>query len=453
MTPVVAKFDIILDTMRRLLRRGAITNISKMVNRMHPADVARTLSHLEKRDKLTVFELIRDVKVKAEVISELETQDMVDILNELSPPDIVQILQELPFDEVADIIGELPEEKARDILVLMKKEDSEEVEDLLRYGEDTAGGIMTTEFFTLLEDTTVAEAIRKLQEEREIDMVFYIYVIDKDGKLVGVVSLRQLLLVPPETSLKQIMTTDVISVRTDTDQETVARQVARYNFLAVPVVDEEDKLVGVITVDDVVDVIRDEATEDIYRMAGLNIEERLLDSPLLSVRRRLPWLLINLATAVLAASVVGLFQGTIQKVVMLAVFMPIVAGMGGNAATQTLAVIVRGIALGELTFTNTKKVLLKEVTTGIINGAANGAVAAVIAYLWHGSPMIGLILFLAMVINLFIAGFGGTIIPLVLRWLKFDPALASSIFITTLTDVFGFLTFLGLATLLIEYLL
>ena len=297
---------------------------------------------------------------------------------------------------------------------------------------------------------TAGEAITALQGSRDVEVVFYLYVIDARRHLVGVVSLRRLLLVSPATPLKRIMTTDIISVRVDMDQEEVARLVASYNLLAIPVVDEENKLVGVITVDDVIDVIKDEATEDVYRLAGLTGDDRVFSRPSESLRKRLPWLIVNLATAFLAASVVALFQNTISIVTALAVFMPVVAGMGGNAATQTLTVIVRGIALGELTWTNSRKALLKETLVGLGNGLACGLVGALVVYLVKGDGWLGTILAMAMVINMFVAATAGTLIPLALRALKVDPALASSVFITTLTDVFGFLSFLGLGTLFIK---
>jgi magnesium transporter len=252
--------------------------------------------------------------------------------------------------------------------------------------------------------------------------------------------------------LKRIMTPDVISVRVDTDQEEAARLVASYNLLAIPVVDEENKLVGVITVDDVIDVLKDEATEDIYRLAGVTGDERVFTPPGESLTKRLPWLAVNMVTAFLAATVVSLFEHTIDQVVALAVFMPIVAGMGGNAGMQTLTVIVRGIALGELTWGNTRKALVKEMIVGLGNGLALGALGAVVVYLMKGNPVLGGVLGLAMVINMFIAATAGTLIPLGLRAMKVDPALASSVFITTFTDVAGFASFLGLATVFLKYL-
>ncbi len=228
--------------------------------------------------------------------------------------------------------------------------------------------------------------------------------------------------------------------------------VASYNLLAIPVVDEENKLVGIITVDDVIDVIKDEATEDVYRLAGVAGDERVFTPAGESLKKRLPWLIVNLMTAFMAASVVKLFEGTISQVTALAVFMPIVAGMGGNAATQTLTVIVRGIALGELTWSNTRKALLKEALVGIGNGLACGTIAALGAWALQGNAALGAVLAMAMIINMFVAATAGTLIPLALRALKIDPALASSVFITTLTDVFGFLSFLGLGTIFLRYL-
>jgi len=261
------------------------------------------------------------------------------------------------------------------------------------------------------------------------------------------------LLVSTETPLKRIMTTDIMSARVDTDQEEVAQIVASYNLLAIPVVDEEHKLAGIITVDDVIDVIKDEATEDIYRLAGMAGDEHISTPPAEALRKRLPWLGVNLVTAIMAAAVVALFQETISQVVALAIFMPVVAGMGGNAATQTLTVTVRGIALGELTWGNSRKALVKETLIGLGNGLVLGFVAAGVAWAMQGNPVLGLILGLAMVLNMLVASTAGTLIPIVLRALNVDPALASSVFITTLTDVFGFLSFLGLGTLFLPYLI
>ena len=283
-------------------------------------------------------------------------------------------------------------------------------------------------------------------------MVFYLYVVDDRNHLVGVVSLRQLLMGPPSTPLKKIMTTDVISVITSTDQEEVAQQVALYDLLAIPVVDEENKLVGVITVDDIIDVIKEEATEDIFHLAGVDADDHVYTPPITSVRKRLPWLLLNLATAFLAATVVAFYEPTIRAFTFLAVFLPVVASLGGSSGTQTLTVIVRGLALGEVNWGRGKSILFKELIVGLSNGVAIGVVAGAVAYFWNGNFVLGLVLGGAMVPTLFVAGLLGTFIPLVLKKINIDPAIASSVFVTTLTDAVGFLSFLGLASLLLRHL-
>jgi magnesium transporter len=449
------KLDVVLDSVKRLQRMGATSNLVNLLQKQYPADLAQLFSELPDKDRLSVFSLLveRNSRLAMEALSELGPEAAAAMLAGRPADEIVKLAQELPSDDAAAIIDYLPEELSGAVLELMQKRPAgADVGELLEYEEQTAGRIMNPKVFALSEDMTAGEAITALQGSRDVEMVFYLYVIDVRRHLVGVVSLRRLLLVPPATPLKRIMTTDVISVRADMDQEEVARLVASYNLLAIPVVDEENKLVGVITVDDVIDVIKDEATEDVYRLAGVTGDDRVFTRPIESLRKRLPWLVVNLGTAFVAASVVALFQNTIGAVTALAVFMPVVAGMGGNAATQTLAVIVRGIALGELTWSNSRKALLKETIVGVGNGVACGLLGALVVWAFKGDPLLGGILAMAMIINMFVAATAGTLIPLALRALKVDPALASSVFITTLTDVFGFLSFLGLGALFVKYL-
>jgi magnesium transporter len=448
------RLDLVLDSVKRLLRIGATANLLNLLQKQHPADLAQIFSELADKDREAAFSLLaeRNGRLAMEAVSELGPEAGAALLATRSAEEIAKLAQEIPSDDAAALIDYLPEELSAAVLDLMRPKESGVVENLLEYDEQTAGRIMNPHVFALNEDMTVGEAITELQGARDVEMVFYLYVVDERRHLVGVVSLRRLLLVSPETPLKRIMTTDLLSVRVDTDQEEVARLVASYNLLAIPVVDEENKLVGVITVDDVIDVIKDEATEDIYRLAGVAGDERAFTPAAESLRKRLPWLGVNLVTAFLAASVVALFEGTISQITALAVFMPIVAGMGGNAATQTLTVIVRGIALGEVSWGNARKALLKEAIVGIGNGIVLGVVAAGVAWAARGNPILGLVLAMAMIINMFVAATAGTLVPLGLRAAHVDPALASSVFITTLTDVFGFFSFLGLATLFMSYL-
>src|SRR3954468_5829444 len=448
------KIDVVLDSVRRLIRLGATANLVNLLQKQHPADLAQVFAELGEKDRSASFALLveRNSKLAMEALSELGPEGGAAPLADRSAEEIARLLHDLPSDDAAAIIDNLPEPLNAAVVELIEKRPGDEVGELLEYDEQTAGRIMNPKVFALSEDMTAGEAITTLQGSTDVEMVFYLYVVDARRHLVGVISLRRLLLVPPSTPLKRIMTTDLISVRTDTDQEEVARQVASYNLLAIPVVDEENKLVGVITVGGGIDVIKDEATEDVYRLAGVAGDDRVFSTALESVRKRLPWLEVNLVTAFLAASVVALFEGRIKDVPALAVFMPVVAGMGGNAATQTLTVIVRGIALGELTWANSRTALLKEAAVGLGNGIACGSVGALVVWVWKGNAWLGGILGAAMIINMFVAATAGTLIPLALRAMKIDPALASSVFITTLTDVFGFLSWLGLATRFIKHL-
>jgi magnesium transporter len=448
------RIDVVLDSVKRLLRIGATANLLNLLQKQHPADLAQIFGAMLDNQRQAVFSVLveRNGRLAMEAVSEMDPEAGAKLLTGRSAEEIAKLLQEIPSDDAAALIDYLPEELQAEVLELMRRRESGQVESLLEYGEQTAGRIMNPQVFALSEDLTVAEAITALQSARDVEMVFYLYVVDARRHLVGVTSLRRLLLVSPETPLKRIMTPEVTSVRPDTDQEEVARLVASYNLLAVPVADEENKLVGVVTVDDVIDVIKDEATEDLLRLAGVSGDERVATPAGEAIRKRLPWLGVNLGTAFLAASVVALFEGTIQKVTALAIFMPIVAGMGGNAATQTLTVIVRGLALGELSWGNARKALAKEATIGIGNGVALGVVAAGVAWATKHDPMLGLLLGMAMLCNMFVAATAGTLVPLGLKALKVDPALASAVFITTFTDVVGFASFLGLATVFLRYL-
>lgn len=445
--------EVVLDSVRRLLRIGATANLLNLLQKQHPADLAQIFADLLEAERHATFALLveRYPKLAMESVSELGPERGAALLTGRSAEDIVKLVQEIASDDAAALVDHLPDELSSEVLELMRRRESGQVESLLDYAERTAGRIMNPNVFALTEDLTVAEAVSALQSASNVEMVFYLYVVDGRRHLVGVTSLRRLLLVSPETPLKRIMTADVFSVRVDTDQEEAARLVASYNLLAIPVVDEENKLAGVITVDDVIDVLKDEATEDLYRLAGVSGDERVETPAFEALRKRLPWLGVNLGTAFMAASVVALFEDTISQATALAVFMPIVAGMGGNAGTQTLTVIVRGLALGELSGANAKKALLKEATIGLGNGLVLGIVAALVAWATKGNPVLGLLLGMAMVCNMFVATTAGTLVPLTLKAMKVDPALASSVFITTFTDVVGFASFLGLATIFLRF--
>ena len=448
------RIDVVLDSVRRLLRLGATANLQNLLQKQHPADLGQIFGELHDAERAAAFTVLveRQPKLAMESLSELGPERGAALLAGRSAEEIAKLLQEIPSDDAAALVDYLPDDLSNEVLELMRRRESGQVESLLDYAEQTAGRIMNPNVFALSEDLTVGEAISALQNAINVEMVFYLYVVDGRRHLVGVTSLRRLLLVAPETPLKRIMTPDVFSVRVDTDQEEAARLVASYNLLAIPVVDEENKLAGVITVDDVIDVLKDEATEDLYRLAGVSGDERIETPAWEALKKRLPWLGVNLVTAFVAASVVAAFEHTISQATALAVFMPIVAGMGGNAGTQTLTVIVRGLALGELSWANARKALFKEAAIGLGNGVVLGVVAGLVAWVTKGNPMLGLLLGMAMICNMLVASTAGTLVPLGLKAAKVDPALASSVFITTFTDVVGFASFLGLATIFLRYL-
>lgn len=447
------KAHVLAASVRKLLRRNAYGHVANLVLKLRSGDISHIMIDLSLREQASLFSILlsRDRHLAAETLNDLGLEVGLEILKQVPPQEVTNVLQELASDDAAVFISALPEELASEVLERMRAEESTEVQELLQYKEETAGRIMTPNVFALHEEVTVGEAIHAIQTAPDLEMVFYLYVTDDRDHLVGVCSLRQLLMVPPNTPLKKVMAADVISVTTDTDQEEVARQVALYDLLAIPVVDHENKLVGIITVDDVIDVIKEEASEDIFYLAGVGSDEHVYTSAEASIRKRLPWLMINLVTALVAATVVAFYEPTIARFAFLAVFMPVVAGMGGNSGIQTLTVIVRGLAMGELTWEGSKGAVFKEVMVATANGVVLGIVSGLIAFLWKGNFMLGVILGTAMIINIFVAGIMGSLIPLFLKKINVDPAIASGIFLTTFTDVVGFFSFLGLASLLLRY--
>lgn len=435
-----------IEEIKTLLERLDHDSLRQLVAGMHASDIGKVLSELEDEEAVELFKLLTP-EAASEVLLEIDERLRKTLIAAITPDKLIAVVDEMETDDAADVISELPIEDAKQVLDGIGKEDSLAVQKLLVYPEDTAGGKMQAELVSVSEEATVEEAIEAVRKRsKDIEHIANVFVVDASNRLTGVVSLDKLILAGPDVKIKNIASPDPIKVRTDIDQEEVAKLFRKYDLVAMPVVDYEGRLVGRITVDDVVDVIEEEIFEDFYRVAGLNLEERVLDPAARSIWMRAPWLLINLATAFLAASVVKVFEGTIEKLVVLAVLMPIVAGMGGNAATQTITVVVRGLALGELSMKDARWVLFKEATVGLANGFLTGLVATVVSYLLGANIMVGVLLFLAMTANLFIAGLSGAFIPIVLKWFKVDPAISATVFVTTCTDIGGFFSFLGLAT-------
>jgi magnesium transporter len=445
--------QMLLETVKRLIRRGASPSLSNLLSKSHPADVAHLFHDLERREQQVLFELVTDPELSATVLSELDPEVSAQLLENLNKQEIVTILDKMANDDAVDVIQSFPEELAEEILQLMEDEDSQEIEQLLQYEEDTAGGIMSTEIFSLSEEITVREAIDAIHQVEHVEMVFYLYVTDAHNHLVGVLSLRQLLTVSPSKKLGEIMVRDVISVRTDVDQEEVARIVEKYNILAIPVVNETNKLMGVITVDDIIDVIRAEATEDIYKMAGASDEELLLGYRSFKIARlRLPWLLTNLLGGVATGFLMWKFKVTLEAVIALITFIPVITGMGGNVGAQSATIVVRGFATGRIDFSSIRRVIYRELRVGIIMGVVCGCVIGVIAFAWHGNPYLGLVVGMAMIAAITVAAAMGVIAPAFFKRIGVDPAIAAAPFVQTANDITGILIYFSTATFFLEFL-
>jgi len=405
----------------------------------HPADIAEVLSHLSDEQAVDLLHRLYLRRAAAETLGEMEPEDSAELLSGLDPKEAIRILSRMDPDDAVDLLEELPASAQTELLSHLDREEATVLAGLLAFPPDTAGGLMSPEVIALPLSMTVQEAIDSLRRRvEEAETIYYAYAVDEQGRLLGVFSLRDMALARPDSPLSSLLKRDVISIPVEADAEEVARLFDKYNYYALPVVNTDGKLLGIITIDDVIDVIREEATEDIYRSQGVPLEERV-DTPWYeSIKSRMPWLYFNLLTAFLAASVVGAFESTIAKFAVLAFFMPIIAGQGGNAGMQTVTIVTRGIALGEVPRGQGWRVLAKEAILGILNGLAMGVVVGAVGYVWKGTYALGLVVFLAMTLNLVTAAVTGTVIPLGLRAVRLDPALGSSIFLTTFTDTLGF---------------
>ncbi len=439
--------------LRRLLASGVNTRAERLLARMAPADIAPLFSGLTHEEVATVVDLLFRQRRAARVLRELPSEMLPEIFDAVSDERLAGVLNRLEIDDLLEMVEWIPEERRAEVVGRLPESVRADLEKAELYPESSAGRVMQTSFASLDEKMTAQEAIESLRARADDDeSILYLYVVDDQRALRGVVPIRRLVSAPPARLIHDLMIPDPVSVMPDSDQEDVAQIVARYDLLAVPVTDVDGRMLGVITVDDVIDVITEEATEDMYHLAGLSEADRVFSPARTSVRKRLPWMLVNLGTAFLAAWVVGLFERTLEQVVALAIFMPVVAGMGGNGGVQALTVITRAIALGEIEFSSGMRAALKELAVGLVLGGITGVVSAAIAYATLGNPAMGLALFLSMVITMAGAGLMGAAVPLLLKAVPQDPALGAGVIVTTFTDVFGFFSFLGIGTLLIDQL-
>jgi magnesium transporter len=421
--------------------------LKELLKEYHASEIAIILESLPQDSRDRIINILPS-DLASDVLSEMDAESHPErILENLNPEKRSEIVEELDYDDATDIISQLPEEQQNEILLELDEEDASTIRNLLTYAEDTAGGIMNTQVLKLNGKSSKKEALDEvIRQSEEMEEFYTINVIDDDNVLLGIVSLKDIIKSKNSIKVAELIQVDFVYVLADTDQEEVAKLISQYNLTSIPVVDEEMHLLGRITFDDVIDVLEEENTEDILKISGVSEDEELAGNWREAVKSRLPWLVLNLGTAFLAASVIRYFHGTIAQLGIIAGYMTMIAGMGGNAATQALAVTVRRISLNDLTDNQAYRTVLKEFTVGLINGAVIGAIVFVFAYFYDLNPLLGLVVFLAMTGNLIIAGVAGSAIPLVLKRVGIDPAVASSIIITTFTDVFGFLLLLGMAS-------
>jgi len=441
---------ILIDSIQKLLRRNADRNLAKILSRTHAADIAHVLRVLSDRDALRVFELVPDLERQAEVLAEADPEIQERLLANSSDEAILELLKQMYGDDAADIIERMPEERAAKILSSWKGEEADSIDTLLGYEPDTAGGIMSVDIFALPGETTASEAIATLQANHEdLEMAFYLYVVNEHGHLIGVCSLRQLVVSDPDDRLASFMIPDVVSVNVATDQEDVARLVAKYNLLAIPVVDDTNRLMGVVTVDDIIDVIREEATEDMLMMAGAG---RADFSEQQSARRnfktRMPWLLATFCGGIGSMFIIGGFEDQLEKIPQLAAFIPITIGMGGNVGTQAATIMTRGLALGRINVSRFASVVAREVATGAMLGLVYGLLLGLVAFVRYPSGGVGFEFWqlaatvsLAVATSMTIAATVGGAVPILFEKIGVDPAVATGPVVTTGVDMLGITIF------------
>ena len=440
-----------LETVQLLFERGDRRALLDVLNTAHAADVAQILRDLPLERQLAVFRLLTAQRA-GEVLSELDDQTLLDLVQALDQVEVSRILEQMPPDHAAEVVEELPSEQAENLLDLMKDEHSEDVQELLDYPEQTAGRLMSPNAVAVKEAATVAEAIERIRKSAPEGRGFELYVVDDHRHLVGVVPLRRLLTAAPTTPVWAIREPSVVSVTADTDQEDVARVVAKYDLVAVPVVDAERRLLGTISVEDVIDVLGEEASEDIFRLAGSDAAELERRSPPRIALLRLPWVLATLLIELAAGVIIHYYDQTLARVILLASFMPVIQAISGNTGLQSVTMVVRGLATGHVHLARWWEPLLRQMQTSSIIGAGCGIVVGIIGAVWHGTITFGLVVAVSMFVSVNLSGVAGTLIPMLSKRLGFDPALTAGPFETALQDVAGVTIFLSLATALLAWL-
>lgn len=437
-----------------LVKRDKI-KVHELFDELQPYDQAQILLELDEPERKELITYFTNDQL-ALMIQELSLEQQKSLMEEIGLLRSSQVLIEMAADDAADLLGELDETRQQEILHLIDDAEAADMRELLEYPENSAGGLMTTEYIVVPKYYTAEETVAKLRKlAPDAETVYYLYVVDEEEKLNGVLSLRDLIVAEPETKVEEIMLERVVSVPVEMDQEEVAKIMEKYDFLAIPVIDPRHKLVGIITIDDAMDVIKDETTEDFSRMAAISSKGEMHDisaGSFSAASKRIPWLIILLFVGLLSGNIIAMFEETLETFVGLAVFIPLIAGMAGNTGTQALAVVVRGLALGEIEKKDVPKLLKREAGVGLIAGVVNGLVISLIAWFWMG-PVIGFIIGFSLWVTLIVATLAGATVPLILNRLKIDPAVASGPFITTINDVISLTIYFSIATMFMSYLI
>jgi len=441
------------EYIRKLFSSGTPGRAIHILRKLHPADIAGLFAMLTPPESVILVELLMKHELAGDVLAELPEGILQEILGMLDDSRTAELLGSLESGEAVLFLQAIPPERIDGLLAILPLQQRYRIEQLMLYPEDTCGYFMSRSYMSVDADMTAAEATEQIRRQSEdVDVPFYVYVTDRDGRLSGVVPLRRLITCPQDTLVRSLMMSEPFTVRLDSDREEAATLARKYDIMAIPVVDDSHRLMGVISGDSLFDVMEEEATEDMYRMAGLSEGDRIFSPVSTAFGHRFPWIWVNLFTAFVASIVVRAFQGTIESVATLVAFMPIVAGLSGNTGNQSLVVITRGIALGEMDFSSSLRAIMKEARVGLLMGLIAGAVASLVAILFPGGQhryLLGLVIFLSMVGNMFLAGLLGAAIPLALRAMGRDPALGSNILLTAFTDSLGYLLLLGLGMLII----
>ncbi|MFC3040564.1 magnesium transporter [Virgibacillus xinjiangensis] len=420
---------------------------------LHSYDQATFFTEQPKELRMRIYTYLSPEET-AEIMESMELEESVDYFTEMDPRYASMVLAEMPADDAVDILNELEKDQVASFLTIMDKEAADEIKKLLHYEEKTAGSIMTTEYVAIVKTQTVREAMKQLKEDAaDAETIYYIYVLDEDKRLVGVISIRDLIIADDEDLVEDVMSEKIVAVSVARDQEEVAQMFRDYDFFAVPVLDFQDHLLGIITVDDILDVMEEEASEDYSMLAGVSETDRRDDNAFVSARKRLPWLVILLFLGLLTASLIGRFEETLEQVAVLAIFIPLIAGMAGNTGTQALAVAVRGIANGDYGKQGKTKLILREAGTGVITGTVCGLVITIVVYIWQGNLYLGLLVGFSIFGSLIVATLAGSLIPLLMDRLHIDPAVASGPFITTVNDLISILIYFGMATSFMNFLI